>query len=141
MIIADAVLRRIRDAAATSPMQEICGLLTGDGASIHAAIPSPNRHPDPARGFAICDAVYATAQRNARAQGQTVLGCYHSHPSGETAPSETDMLAVQEDGFLWLILAPDGAFQVWRALSRGATKGFTPVAAKANAGPLHEANA
>jgi desampylase len=110
-------------AAAATPGAEICGLLVEADSVVEAHI-SPNRHPQPARGFAICDAFHTRLQRQARARGATIVGCFHSHPSGETAPSQTDLLAAHEDGFIWLIAAPDGRMQAWRAKVTSGTKRF-----------------
>jgi desampylase len=125
--IAPSVAEAIRVHAMGSPSAEICGLLTGASGRIEGWIPSPNRHPEPANSFAICDAVYARTQRKARKAGLTVVGCYHSHPSGDVAPSQTDMLAISDDGFIWIIAAPDGRLAAWRAIARPPTKGFEPL--------------
>lgn len=117
----------IRTMAAATPKHEVCGLLVDAGLAIEAH-PSPNRHPNPARGFAICDAFYARLQREARARGAKIAGCFHSHPSGDTAPSQTDLLAASEDGFIWLICAPGGRMEAWRARVTAGTKSFQPVA-------------
>lgn len=123
--------RTTREAAAAAPSREICGLLieTRDGVGAHL---TPNRHPNPELGFAICDAAYATIQRTARAGGGTVIGCIHSHPSGETSPSETDLLAAAEDGFIWLICAPSGAMEAWRLRLQGGAKWFEPLKMELN---------
>lgn len=123
--------KTIREAAAATPSREICGLLvkTRDGADAHL---TPNRHPNPELGFAICAAAFAKIQRTARAYGGTVIGCFHSHPSGETSPSETDLLAAAEDGFVWLICAPRGAMQAWRLRLQGGAKWFEPLKMELN---------
>ena len=113
-------------AAAETPSVEICGLLVDAGQGLTAHL-TPNRHPEPERGFAICDAAHARIQREARARGGRIVGCFHSHPSGDTAPSEMDLLAAHEDGFIWLICAPDGRLQAWRARMRGGVKSFVPL--------------
>ena len=50
---------------------------------------------DPADQFA--------AQKAARAQGQAIIGCYHSHPGGQAQPSAADLAGAGEEDFLWLI--------------------------------------
>jgi proteasome lid subunit RPN8/RPN11 len=110
-----------------SPAAEICGLLIGAPGRITSVTPSPNRHPEPANGFAICDAVYARVQAKSRTSGLNVMGCYHSHPSGDLAPSQTDVLAVIEDSFIWIIANPGGQLAAWRAIARPPVKGFEPL--------------
>lgn len=124
----------IRRAAAATPDQEICGLLIEEQGGVEAHL-SPNRHPEPSLGFAICDAFHARTQRIARARGARIVGCFHSHPSGETAPSDTDLLAANEDGFIWLICAPDGRMRAWQARVRGGAKSFAAVALELAAYP------
>jgi proteasome lid subunit RPN8/RPN11 len=126
--VAPHILEAIVKAAKAAPDTEICGLLIGAGDRIAEIAPSPNRHPDPARGFAICDELYARTQAQAREAGLAVVGCYHSHPSGDMTPSDMDVLAVQEDGFVWIIAAPHGAAAAWRAVMRPPVKGFEPLA-------------
>jgi desampylase len=116
----------IRRAAAATPDLEICGLLVEEYGLAEAFL-TPNRHPEPAHGFAICDRFHARIQRSARGRGARVIGCFHSHPSGETAPSQMDLLAASEDGFIWLICAPDGRMQAWRARVGPRTKSFDSI--------------
>jgi desampylase len=114
-------------AAASSPSREICGLLLGRGPMIVEAHPTPNLHPEPETGFAVCDAAHARLQRQARARRLQIVGCFHSHPSGEGGPSETDLLAANEDGFVWLIATPAGGLAAWRARIGNGSKSFAPL--------------
>jgi desampylase len=114
-------------AAAASPAREICGLLVGRDGQIVEAHLTPNRHPDPELGFAVCDAAHARLQRQVRARGLRIVGCFHSHPSGDANPSQTDLLAANEDGFLWLIATPSGALGLWRARIGNGVKSFVPL--------------
>lgn len=41
---------------------------------------------------------YLRADREARAQGVDVVGCYHSHPDGEARPSGSDLVGAQGVG-------------------------------------------
>ncbi|MFO1247427.1 MAG: Mov34/MPN/PAD-1 family protein [Alphaproteobacteria bacterium] len=47
------------------------------------------------------------AQKWAREQGASVIGCYHSHPDGQAMPSIADRAGAAENGFLWLIAGGD----------------------------------
>lgn len=116
----------IQTAARATPSAEICGLLIETSHGVEAQL-SPNRHPKPKFGFAICDMAHARVQREARDQGNRICGCVHSHPSGDTTPSATDLLAVQDDGFIWLICAPDGRIQAWRARMQNGARWFDPM--------------
>jgi proteasome lid subunit RPN8/RPN11 len=47
------------------------------------------------------------AIRQARAEGLTVIGAYHSHPEGNATPSETDLAEAFDDPeFLQVIVGP-----------------------------------
>src|SRR5581483_10195444 len=55
--------------------------------------------------FAIAPADHFRILRAARANGGTIIGCYHSHPAGQPAPSPRDGDNPGADGFVWLIAA------------------------------------
>src|SRR5215472_16515897 len=98
-----------REARAAFP-KECCGLIEGrrDGRDLEILAVHPCRNLargadefeiDPAEHFRLMRALRGTARR--------IIGCYHSHPNGRTAPSSRDVAAGSEDGFLWLIVAID----------------------------------
>lgn len=128
--ISRLLLDRFAAEAAADP-REICGLLLGNGDAIGAAIGGalalPNVAPEPARHFAISPADHIAAARYARAAGLAVVGCYHSHPSGDIAPSAADAAQAVQDGFYWLIV--HGARQrLWISRPGGEQAGrFDPV--------------
>ncbi len=93
--------------------REACGLLLGQAGVINAAIPVCNVHPYPQRHFELDPAALIAAHRTARAGGPQVLGYYHSHPTGSTAPSATDQASASGDGRVWAIVA-GGAIGWWR---------------------------
>ena len=92
-------------AQAQSPL-ECCGLLQGlrDGEAFEVTQihPATNLAASAAR-FEIDPVAQFAAQKAARAQGQSIIGCYHSHPGGAAQPSAADLAGAGEDGFLWLI--------------------------------------
>jgi proteasome lid subunit RPN8/RPN11 len=103
---------QILAAARAAFPRECCGLILGvralgaqDGIDAHALALHPARNlathsdrfeMDPVDQFA--------ALRMARATGQAVIGCYHSHPNGLAWPSLRDLAGAGEEGFLWLIV-------------------------------------
>ena len=114
----------LEEAQAASPY-ECCGLLEGarqDGVFRIAALhPARNLSADAAR-FEIDPRDHFAAQRQARANGATVIGCYHSHPGGPAQPSAADQAGAGEDDFLWLIAGNDrlNAFVYSRGVFTGA---------------------
>lgn len=124
--ISRVLLDRFAAEAAADP-REICGLLLGSEDAIADALALPNVAPDPARHFAISPSDQFAAARFARAAGLAVVGCYHSHPNGNMAPSAADLAQAVQDGFYWLIV--HGARQrLWISRAGGQFAGrFDPV--------------
>ncbi len=105
--------QNLLEEAGRKPHEEVCGLLLGQGGHVAKILPAANVHPTPSRFFEIDPAVLIAAARMARGGGLQVLGCYHSHPSGTAAPSQTDAAMAAHDGKLWAIVA-DGLIGWWR---------------------------
>lgn len=125
--ISSAVLAQVRAHAAGS-IDEVCGLLLGSSRHVAAALPTINVATDPARLFEIDPVALLHAQRHAREGGQSVLGHYHSHPSGEAVPSPTDARLAIDDGVLWLIVT-SASTSAWVSAASGSIEGrFDPIA-------------
>jgi len=92
---------------------ECCGLLLGAGNTIEQAVPTANVSPTPRTHFEIDPQALVDAHRAARAGGPQVLGYYHSHPAGPSAPSATDQAQAGGDGRVWAIAGGDG-ITFWR---------------------------
>ena len=126
--ISSELLDRIVIETIGSPGQEVCGLLLGEGDRIDTVQPCRNVALDPASRFEIDPGQLLSAHRAARAGGASVIGHYHSHPSGVAAPSRQDASDAAPDGSLWLIAA-GSTVTAWRAGSTGELHDrFTPVA-------------
>lgn len=78
----------------------------------------------PETRFEIDPAALFAALKAERAGGPQIVGYWHSHPSGDVRPSETDAAMAARDGKLWLIVA-NGDAGLWRAAEAG---GFEAVA-------------
>lgn len=137
--VASSALDQIAALAQASPEREICGLLLGGDGAVANIAPTPNVASDPAKGFAICPRAHARAQRESRIAGLAIVGCYHSHPSGGVEPSGVDLLAAQDNGFIWIIAAPDGRIAAWRAVLRRGVKYFAPLEIDAQQTPVDRA--
>ena len=148
--IASSVVTAIVDHARAAAPNEACGILFGetgsDASRITSAEPAANVAAHPTRAFEIDPAALLRAHREARGQGRTVVGWYHSHPNGIARPSAADAARAVEDGKLWLIagvgegatagagesVTSDGATKVtlaaWRTVADGPVRGrFAPV--------------
>lgn len=117
--ISSELLAQLVAAANASPDAEICGLLFGTAGRIEAAEACANVAANPARTFEIDPKALFVAHRRARGGGPSVVGHYHSHPSGLPIPSPRDAAQAMGDGAVWLILG-GGAARAWRSIARGA---------------------
>jgi proteasome lid subunit RPN8/RPN11 len=103
-----ALAGQIRDEAAAAYPNECCGLIEGlrDGGRFHAMTLYPARNlAGESDRFDIDPRDHLAAARTARANGRSIIGCYHSHPGGRTEPSARDLAGAAEENFLWLIAA------------------------------------
>jgi desampylase len=125
--ISRSVLIGIRQISAVFAPLEACGLLFGSGSAItsYQAVENVDEAPD--RHFEIDPAALFAALRAERGGGPKLQGYWHSHPSGDAAPSVTDAAMAAPDGKLWLVVGGD-TVTAWRAVERGELHGrFDPV--------------
>jgi proteasome lid subunit RPN8/RPN11 len=101
-------------------------LLVGDG-RVDAYQACANVAERPADSFEIDPRALIAAYRAERAGGRAIVGCYHSHPSGDAMPSVRDAQAAEANGWIWLIVA-GGEAKAFRAVEGGALHDmFDPV--------------
>ncbi|MGK2909903.1 MAG: Mov34/MPN/PAD-1 family protein [Sphingobium sp.] len=105
---------RMMAQAHASPDHEVCGLLLGVSGAITEIRPAPNVADDPRTRFEVDPVILLAAHRAARRGGLAVIGHYHSHPNGSSAPSPADAAAAGVDGLLWLIIGETDA-RLWQA--------------------------
>lgn len=111
----------MRQAVARDAATEHCGLLLGDAVHIHVATIARNVAAEPARRFEIDPAALFAALRDERAGGFGIAGYWHSHPSGDAAPSACDAAMANGDGRVWIIVGDD--IRAWRAVPQGERHG------------------
>ena len=102
MDIHQNVLAKIEQEALAAYPKEACGLLVGKADRIFEAVQTRNL----AKGsdaFLIDPEIHLKVQRAARARGLEIIGCYHSHPKGDSKPSNRDWREKNGAGFLWMI--------------------------------------
>ena len=123
---AKGVRAEIAGTAAAS-RDEVCGLLLGSADRVDAALPCRNVASDPATAFEIDPAQLIAALRAERGGGPQVVGCYHSHPSGDATPSARDAAGATANGWVWVIVR-GGEVRAFRAIEHGAIHGrFAPL--------------
>lgn len=120
--ISRSVIEGVLAQADASPAHEICGLLFGTTTRIDRFHVCANVAVDPGREFEIDPAQLIAAHRAVRDGGDTIVGCFHSHPTGSSEPSATDAASAASDGWIWLI-AGGGEIGVWRATAHGTRHG------------------
>ncbi len=90
----EAVLEAIRAHGQSTYPHECCGALFGssDGRVVTRTLALPNTTEEgPRRRFLVRPADYRKAEADADAQGQTLVGFYHSHPDHPARPSQHDL--------------------------------------------------
>ncbi|MBM3926941.1 MAG: M67 family metallopeptidase [Sphingomonadales bacterium] len=120
-------LSAIAAEAAGTPDREVCGLLFGAPARVTGHISCRNVAAMPATRFEIDPGALIAAYRAERTGGPRLIGCYHSHPSGDPVPSPRDAADAATDGWLWLIVGR-AEIRGWRVVAGGAWhERFDPV--------------
>ena len=126
MKISDALLKQIERHGEADFPREACGLLVGTSDTIAEAVPSRNLAASE-NEFLIDPALQLKLQRELRGTGRRIVGVYHSHPSGDSAPSDADKTWARAAGLVWLITpVADGRAGVSRLFSgaSGESGGF-----------------
>lgn len=127
LIISSTILEAIQNEAKEADSFEVCGLLLGYGECISEALSAQNVAACPEREFEIDPAKLIAAERNARLGGPSIIGYYHSHPTGKVEPSQIDANHAASDGRIWLIVNGKEA-AAWRTSPSGKIFGrFDPV--------------
>ncbi len=117
-----AILDRLLAEAAAAFPEECCGILLGHDGVIEEVRPVANVAADRRREFEIDPQALIEAHRTARAGGRSVLGYFHSQPTGLAEPSAIDRAQAAHDGSVWAIIG-ESAVTFWRD---GET-GFVPL--------------
>jgi proteasome lid subunit RPN8/RPN11 len=102
---AEVIAEMLAHARDESP-NECCGLLVGRRGAVERSVRARNLELGPTR-YLIDPQDHFTAMKDARGEGRQVVGAYHSHPSGGTAPSPSDIAeASGGPDFLYVIVSP-----------------------------------
>lgn len=127
--ISQILVREIVAAVTRAYPHECCGLIEGmhtaKGWRAVALHEAKNMAADARREFLIDPEVQFHLLRALRGTGREIIGCYHSHPDGATAPSQADRAGAGEDGFVWLIAGRDGGLGAY--VYRAESASFSPI--------------
>lgn len=114
LAISKELREQIAEEARKAYPNECCGLIEGsrefETARALAIHPTRNVAKTPDR-FEIDPAEHIRLLRAARMAGNSIIGCYHSHPNGSSDLSAADRENATDEDFVWLIAAtgPEGA--------------------------------
>ena len=127
----DDLAARVKLAASRAYPNECCGLIEGiataDGwraLEIHEAA---NIAENPKARFLIDPQVQFDLMRALRDSERRIIGCFHSHPDGEPAPSAADRAEAYESDFLYLIAAGAPDLFTLKAYLFTDQAGFSPL--------------
>jgi proteasome lid subunit RPN8/RPN11 len=104
-------LRQIARHAAAEYPAECCGLLVGKGDEVRTASAVRNLlGGERCDRFELDPVGHVQVWERAHANGEDVIGCYHSHPDGHAEPSSIDRRLARGFGgpFGYLVVAIDG---------------------------------
>ena len=113
--------RQILDAlltdARTHAPNESCGLLSGRNSTITNFHPTQNASPTPKTNYEIAPPDLFQIMREIRKQNLELLAIYHSHPTTQNTPSQTDIARAYYPEAAYLIVSPQSqtpirAFQI-----------------------------
>lgn len=91
-----------RHAKEAEPL-ESCALLIGTTNKVFDLFFTDNVAEDPARFFTMSAEQIIKGYKIAQERGLEVVGIFHSHPSSEAYPSETDKKYMQYNPVTWII--------------------------------------
>src|SRR5262245_29632629 len=127
----DELAARVLLAASRAFPNECCGLIEGadtaDGWRALAVHEAKNIAEDPQRLFLIDPQVQFDLMRRLRDANTRIIGCSHSHPNGDPAPSAADRAEAYESDFLYLIAAGTADMFTLKAYLFTDPAGFSPL--------------
>ena len=118
LLLPPAAAEAIRSHEAFSLPEECCGLLAGVPDAVRFVYPLTNANPSPT-SFTIEPAEHFHSWRHATSNGWDLIGAFHSHPSGPSHPSKTDLALANEPDWIYLIVA-NGEISGWMMKNRRA---------------------
>ena len=83
---------------------EACGLLVGNGSTVHRFVPCTNA-AESARIYSIPPKELLRAERNAEDDGMAIVGVFHSHTHSEPYPSPTDVAQAPDPDWYYVIVS------------------------------------
>lgn len=100
----ETLINTLTNYAVECKPHEVCGLLVGVGVRVKRVIPIPNISEHPESRYYMEPATLVKHLASVEEEGLSLLGFYHSHPSGEPIPSSTDIQQAHYPGAAHIII-------------------------------------
>lgn len=111
-------MRELQEVAVDAFPEECCGILFGKENTVLSYELARNVALDRQNHFEIDPVALIAAERAGREGERTILGYFHSHPSGSVEPSKTDASSAAPDGRFWMIVNGTKV-AVWQSVQNG----------------------
>jgi proteasome lid subunit RPN8/RPN11 len=111
MRITDAQLKQIYAHAAETYPYECFGFLVGTfdaGGLVHRVMRGTNLNTERADRFQMDPKEFVQLEKQADAEGLSIIGFYHSHPDWPAIPSQTDITWAWEGSYYLIVSAHEG---------------------------------
>ncbi len=108
IILTKGHLREMEDHAKKERPNEACGVLAGRGSDVKRIYRCRNVSENPSSRYTIAPERLLEVFNDVEERGLEILGFYHSHPSGPSAPSNVDHATATWHGHSYVILHPHG---------------------------------
>ena len=108
MVIPNSIAEKIIAHAKHASPIEACGYLAGTGDTVSEIYPMTNLDQS-TEHFSFDPKEQFKAVKDARANGLTLIACYHSHPETPARPSEEDIKLAVDPNIVYIIVSLAGA--------------------------------
>jgi proteasome lid subunit RPN8/RPN11 len=111
MKITDAYLKQIYAHAAETYPYECFGFLVGifdAGGLVHRVVQGTNLNTERTDRFQMDPQEFVRVERDADAEGLSIIGFYHSHPDWPAIPSQTDITWAWEGSYYLIVSLHEG---------------------------------
>ena len=102
IIFSQSILEGLREHAENEQPNESCAMLFGKEDSVSDAFLTENVKESPVN-FAISNEQLIEGYKKAEEKNLKVIGIFHSHPSSEAFPSNTDKKFMETNPVVWII--------------------------------------
>jgi [CysO sulfur-carrier protein]-S-L-cysteine hydrolase len=114
LVVHEEMIEAMRQHARFCAPEEACGLIAVDAAGRPRMVYCLTNDEHSARRFTVSPSEHFGAMRHAERHGWEIGGVFHSHPSGQAAPSPTDIEHAPDRTWWYLVVGFDGTLGSFR---------------------------